>query len=187
MDLFDAYCGVMTEHLSSGYVEVVPEDEDPWNVSDSHFLSHFFVLRHSETTPLRVVFAANAGKVSLNDCLYTGPCLLKSLHDLLVRFRVHGTAIVADIARAFLSIGLLEDDRNCVKFLWYRNNDPNDEIVVHRYTTVLFGNNSSPFSLGIVMEKHLDAYSSDTARDLGANPHRNKWPAAHSSGTLSAN
>ena len=164
--LLGAYCDVLGEHLSEGYTEEVPASENPWDEEGSHFLAHFFVLKDSETTPLRIVFAANAGRVSLNDCLETGPCLLKNLHDLLIRFRVHNIALVADIARAFLSIGLLEKHRNLVKFLWFRNNDPSQDIVVYRYTTVVFGNTSSPFSLGIVLQKHLEQFESDTASDL---------------------
>ena len=163
-DRLDAYCKVMQEHMDKGYVEVVTEN--PWDENGSHFLPHFYVLKDSETTPLRIVFAANSGDVSLNDCLAKGPCLLNNLHELLLMFRVHKFAIVADIARAFLSIGLKENDRNFVKFLWFRDNDPSKEVIVYRYTTVVFGNTSSPFSLAAVLDKHLRQYECDVAIDL---------------------
>jgi hypothetical protein len=77
--------------------------------------------------------------------------------------------MVAYIARAFLSIGLLERDRNFVKLLWFRDNDPTKDIVAYRYTTVVFGNTSSPFSLGIVLEHHLEKY---TMSEVGADMDR---------------
>jgi hypothetical protein len=156
----------MGEHLSKGYIEEVPPSENPWDEEGSHFLSHFFVLKDSETTTLRIVFAANAGRVSLNDCLQTGPCLLQNLHNLLMRFRVYNIAIVADIARAFLSIGRSESNRNYVKFLWFRNNDPSQDIIVYRYATVVFGNTSSPFMLVVVLQKHLEQFNSHVGIDL---------------------
>ncbi|XP_064625943.1 uncharacterized protein LOC135486774 [Lineus longissimus] len=162
--LMNAYCKVIKEHMDRCYVEEVKGN--PWDEEHSHYMPHFFVLKNSETTPVRIVFAANTGRVSLNDCLITGPCMIQNLHDLLLLFRVSRIALVADIARAFLSIGLLEQDRNYVKFLWFRDNDPIKDIIAYRYTTVVFGHTSSPFSLGIVLEKHLAKYECDVAIDL---------------------
>ena len=36
----------------------------------------------------------------------------------LTRFTLHKVAIVADIEKAFLNIGIQEDDRDALKFLW---------------------------------------------------------------------
>ena len=166
LGLMPAYCKVMKENLDMGYIEEIQANESPWSVTESHFLPHFFVLRDSETTPLRIVFAANTGSTSLNDCLSTGPCLLNDLVKLLHSFRVKKYGIIADIARAFLSVKLLESDRNYTKFLWFKDNDPKKEIVVYRCTTVVFGHTSSPFSLGATLDLHLSKYSSYIAEDL---------------------
>lgn len=78
MDLWKPYARITADQIDKGYVEAVPANEDPLSKNGAHYLSQFFILRpESETTPLRVVSAANAGHVSLNDCLYTGPGLLK--------------------------------------------------------------------------------------------------------------
>ena len=114
----DAYRKVMAEHLSNGYIEEVPNLDQPWPEEGCHHLPHVFVLKDSETTPLRIVFSANTGHVSLNDCLYTGPCLLNNLVELLHRFCFPKYAFVADIQRAFLNIQLQETDRPFVRFLW---------------------------------------------------------------------
>jgi len=90
----DQYCKVMEEHLSKGYIEELSDRTQPWPEQGCHYLPHFFVLKDSA---LRIGFAANSGKVSLNDCLYTGPCLLNNLVELLLRFRFPQYAFVADI------------------------------------------------------------------------------------------
>ena len=166
LGLMDAYRKVMAEHLSNGYIEEVQDLQHPWPEEGCHYLPHFFVLKDSETTPLRIVFAANTGKVSLNDCLYTGPCLLNNLVELLIRFRFPKYAFVADIQRAFLNIQLHEADRAFVRFLWYKDNDPSKEICVYTYNTIVFGHTSSPMTLGAVLLEHFQHYNDPVAVDL---------------------
>ena len=139
LDLWKSYASIIADQLDKGYVEAVPANEDPLIKTDAHYLSHFFVLRpESQTTPIRVVFAANAGHVSLNDCLYTGPCLLKSLNTMIHRFRANKYALVADIEKAFMRIKINEEDRNYVRFLWFEDGDPDKPITVYRYTCLLW-------------------------------------------------
>ena len=166
LGLMQQYCKVMDEHLAKGYIEELSELKQPWPEQGCHYLPHFFVLKDSETTPLRIVFAANSGKVSLNDCLYTGPCLLNNLVELILRFRFPQYAFVADIQRAFLHIKLREEDRLFVRFLWYKDNDPTKEICVYTYNTIVFGHTSSPMSLGAVLQHHLDKFPSSVAFDI---------------------
>ena len=162
----DIYCKVMAEHLSKGYIEELRDLDEPWPEEGCHYLPHFLVLKDTETTPHRIVFAANTGKVNINDCLHTGPCLLNNLPELLVRFRFPQYAFVADIQRTFLNIKLSEEDRPFVPFLWYKDNDPTKEICVYTYTTIVFGHTSSPMSLGAVLLEHLQKYSHPVADDI---------------------
>lgn len=112
----------LTNQIETGYVEAVPAREDPFGENDDHYLSHFFVRRPvSETTPIRVVFAANASHLSLNDCLYTGLYLLISLSTIVHRFRANKFAFVADIEKAFMRIKINEGDRDYVHFLWFED------------------------------------------------------------------
>ena len=162
LDLWKSYASIIADQLDKGYVEAVPTNEDPLIKTDAHYLSHFFVLRpESETTPIRVVFAANAGHVSRNDCLYTGPCLLKSLNTMIHRFRANKYALVADIEKAFMRIKINEEDRNYVRFLWFEDGDPDKPITVYRYTSVFFGGTSSPFILNSTILHHLSKYEKD--------------------------
>ena len=46
------------------------------------------------------------------------------LHDLcgmLIRFRIHPIAVVADIEKAFLQIRLQKNQRNVTRFFWLKN------------------------------------------------------------------
>ena len=143
-------------------METVPANEDPLRKNDAHYLSHFFVLRpESETTPIGVVFAANAGHISLNDCLYTGPCLLRSLNTIIHRFRANKYAFVADIKKAFMRIKINEEDRNYFRFLWFEDGDPDKPIRVYRYASVFFGGPSSPFILNFSILHHLSKHKKD--------------------------
>ena len=122
----------------------------------------------NKTTLLRVVFDASAGEVSLNQCLETGPCLLNSLLNILLHFRVHQFAFCADIQHAFLCIQVAEKDRNYLWFLWFWNNDPDGEIISLRYQCLNFGPTCLPYILNFVLQHHLASQNLDVAMDMKA-------------------
>ena len=41
----DAYRRVMAKHLSNGYIEEVPNIDQPWPEEGCHYLPQFFVLK----------------------------------------------------------------------------------------------------------------------------------------------
>ena len=78
-------------------------------------------------------------------------------------------AIVADIEKAFLQIGLLRTERDVTQFLRLKN--PNDltadnNIQVNCFTRILFGIESSPFILQATIEHHLSQSSKETAMKI---------------------
>ena len=88
-----------------------------------HYIAHFPLFKDSITTRMRIVYDGSAktkgpNAVSLNDCSHTGPNLLNDLTAILLRFRVHRIAIIADIEKAFLQIELDKRDRDATRFLW---------------------------------------------------------------------
>ena len=140
----------------------VPASEDPLNTADAHYLGHFFVLcPESKMTPITVVFAANTGHVSLNDCLYTGPCLLKSSNTVIHCLRANKYAFVADIEKDFMRIKINEEDRDYVRFLWFEDGDPDKPIKAYCYISVFLGGTSSPFILNSTILHHLSKYEKD--------------------------
>ena len=96
---------------------------------------------------------------SLNDCLYAGPSLTPLIFDILLRFRVHPIAIVADIEKAFLNIAIAPKHRDVLRFLWV--DDPFSKTPITqllRFTQVVFGVTSSPFILNATLRDHVNRY-----------------------------
>ena len=54
--------------------------------------------------------SAKSDGVALNGCLYTGPPLAENIFDALLRFRVNQVALTGDVKKAFLMVGITEED-----------------------------------------------------------------------------
>ena len=139
-----------------------------------HYIPHHAVITpQKETTKVRIVYDGSArtrkGNPSLNDCLFRGPVLLEDLAGLLMRFRLHKIAIVADIEKAFLQIGIAPKDRDMVRFLWLK--DPTrliteNNIQIYRFCRVLFGLNCSPALLAQTIQHHLRSIGTPAAKKI---------------------
>ena len=155
------YDDIIRNQEAERIVETVDRNDVP-QVGRVHYIPHREVIRDDkDTTKMRIVYDASAKKTgpSLNDCLETGPCLLPKIFNILVRFRSYKIAITSDIKSAFLNIRVDERDRDYLRFLWIddiRKDEP--EIVAKRFTSVIFGVNSSPFLLSATIETHMKKY-----------------------------
>ena len=114
-ELLTEYNNIFREQLQKEIIERVETDSIAVNVT--HYMSHHAVVREDKkTTKLRIVYDGSArgdgDELSLNDCLQTGPNMIPKLFDILVKFRLHPIALVADIEKAFLMIGITEEDRD---------------------------------------------------------------------------
>ena len=160
-EVLKEYDSVIKEQLRKGIVEVV-EKPDEGEVGKTHYLPHHAVVRREKaTTRLRVVYDASARSdgVALNDCVYTGPPLTENIFDVLLRFRVNQVALTGDVEKAFLMVRMTEEDRDVLRFLWVDDIDkPSPEIVVLRFTRVVFGVSSSPFLLNATIKHHIEQY-----------------------------
>ncbi|XP_030584685.1 uncharacterized protein LOC115779925 [Archocentrus centrarchus] len=161
---YKRYSEVIEDYLQQGIVEEVTDDEC-LSPTVKYYLPHHAVLREDKmTTKLRVVFDASShedGCPSLNNCLLTGPNLNPDLLGILVRFRLHKIAFMADIKKAFLQISLAQKDRDAVRFLWLTaspREEADERLRVLRMTRVVFGVSSSPFLLAAVVRRHLQQY-----------------------------
>ena len=93
----------------------------------------------------------------VNDCLESTPPILNDLTNILVRFRTHRYAATTDIEKAFLHIGLDENDRDATRFLWSSDvQNPDSPLITYRFKSVLFGATCSPFILSATILKHLE-------------------------------
>ena len=169
-ELLKMYNSVIEEQHRKGIVEEVDRHATPTGLV--HYIPHHAVVTPLKTTTkLRIVYDASArasqSDKSLNENLYRGPVMLHDLCGMLMRFRLHRIALVADIEKAFLQIGIQPCDRDVTRFLWMRDvNKPVTEkgnIIEYRFCRVPFGIISSPFLLGATIESHLDSIGSQIA------------------------
>ncbi|XP_073772958.1 uncharacterized protein [Danio rerio] len=133
----------MDKIFDKKYAEEAPlllEREESW------YLPLFGVYHPKKPGNIRVVFDSSARyeDVSLNDVLLSGPDMNNTLVGVLMRFRKEAVAITADIEQMFYGFLVREDDRNFLRFLWFRNNDPSEDIVEYRMRVHVFGNSPSP-------------------------------------------
>ncbi|XP_063436767.1 uncharacterized protein LOC134718204 [Mytilus trossulus] len=96
------------------------------------------------------------------------PPKLNDLTKLLVQFRANQFATCTDIEKAFLHVGLSEEDRDVTRFLWLSDpTNPGSQLKTYRFKAVLFGATSSPFILNATIQKHLKQFgNSETAKIL---------------------
>ena len=163
-EVLKEYDSVIKEELKKGIVEVV-ERPGEGEVGKTHYLPHHAVIRRVKTTTkLRVVYDASARSdgPALNDCLYTGPPLVENIFDILLRFRASRVALTGDVEKAFLIVGITKEDRDVLRFLWVDDIQKRClEIVVLRFTRVVFGVCSSPFLLDATMKYHIERYKNE--------------------------
>lgn len=168
-DLLGKYDTIIQDQLKKGIIEKC------YNMSTeykTHYIPHNVVITQQKTTTkVRVVYDASAKtrreNLSFNDCLYRGPVMLHDLGGLLLRFRLHNTAMVADIGKAFLQVGLQQTRRDVTRFVWLKDIDNKNvepsNIQEYRFCRVPFGVKSSPFLLGATTEEHLGSYNKPVA------------------------
>ena len=162
-EVFREYDSVIREQLRKGIVEVV-EKPGEGEVGKTHYQPHHAVIRDKATTKLRVVYDASdrSDGAALNDCLYTGPPLVENIFDILLRFLANRVALTGDVEKAFLMVGITNEDRDVLRFLWVDDVQKKcPEIVVLRFTRVVFGVCSSPFLLNATLKYHIEGYKNE--------------------------
>ena len=161
--LLKEYKSIIEDQEKRGIIErVADEEENP--LGQTHYLPHHPVVRQDKsTTKVRIVYDASAstGKgVSLNQSVYPGPCLLKTVAEVLTRFRLFPIALTSDIEKAFLMISINKADRDALRFLWYDDVQKDEpKILTYRFCRVVFGVTCSPFLLNATLRHHIEQYS----------------------------
>ena len=155
------YDSIIQDQLEKNIIEPVNLEEQP-ELGKVHYLPHREVIRlDKDITKLRVVYdiSAKRGGPSLNDCLCSGPPLTPMIFDVMVRFRAYQIALTADIEKAFLNVAIAPEHRDVLRFLWIDDIlTDNPQMVIRRFTRVVFGVNSSPFLLNGTIRHHLNSY-----------------------------
>eukprot|EP00112_Aurelia_sp_Birch-Aquarium-sp1_P014174 Seg3041.3 transcript_id=Seg3041.3/GoldUCD/mRNA.D3Y31 product="hypothetical protein" protein_id=Seg3041.3/GoldUCD/D3Y31 len=161
--LLSEYDSIIREQEIRGIIERVDPTHEG-ELGQITYLPHHPVIRQDKTTTkVRIVYDASAkdcNGTSLNSCLYTGPCLLKTVAEIMARFRLFPFALTSDIEKAFLMISIWPPDRNVLRYLWMDDvNSLSPQIVTYRFTTVVFGVSWSPFLLNATLRRHIESYS----------------------------
>ncbi|XP_076060326.1 uncharacterized protein LOC143036654 [Oratosquilla oratoria] len=157
-EYYKQYKQFMTNLLEKGYAEEVPKYE----VSNQQawYVPHFGVQHPTKRDKVRVVFdcAARVNDLSLNDLLRQGPDINNLLLGVLLRFRLGLYACTADIETMYYQVKVPEDDRNYLRFLWWKDGHIGSEIVKLRMTSHPFGASCSPsianYALKRVVQDH---------------------------------
>ena len=160
-ELFKQYDDIIRKQEEEGIVENV--NNKIYNAGCVHYIPHREVIRpDKETSKVRIVYDASArvkNGLSLNECLEAGPSMLPKIFDVLVRFRCFLYAVTSDIKSAFLNIRVDESDRDFLRFLWIDDIHKEDpEIILKRFTSVIFGVISSPFHLNGTVWHHMQKF-----------------------------
>ena len=99
------YHKIIKQYINDGIVEPIRSTKTSYDLGSVHYLPHRAVVRQNrDTIKVRVVFDASVdvnNEPSLNEVLYSGPCMLPLLHDILIRFRIGKIGFVADVQQAF--------------------------------------------------------------------------------------
>ncbi|CAG9137748.1 unnamed protein product [Plutella xylostella] len=143
-NLQQQYKDFMDEYLKLGHMRKVNRKDYS---KGKYYIPHQAVIREdSLSTKLRVVFDASSKtstKMSLNDNLHKGPRLQQDLTSILLRWRMHKYAFMADIMKMYRYIKIYKKDMPYQRILWRPSNDqPIDE---YELTTVTYGTASAPY------------------------------------------
>ena len=81
---------------------------------------------------------------SIYKALLSGPDLTNQLVGVLLQFREEQVAASGDTEAVFHQVKTPEDHRKFLRFLWWKNSNPTQEILDHEMTSHVFGGISSP-------------------------------------------
>lgn len=137
---FVAFMQNIFDHDQAGLAPLLKEWSECW------YLPIFGVYHPQKPDKIRVIFDSSTQHqgISLNDVLLTGLDLNNSLLGVLLRFRREPVTVVVDIEQMFHSFIVREDNRDFLRFLWFKGTNPGQEIVEYRMKVHIFGNSPSP-------------------------------------------
>ncbi|XP_062551973.1 uncharacterized protein LOC134217211 [Armigeres subalbatus] len=146
--LKEDYSGFIHEYLEMGHMKEIQVDPDVPEIAPyPYYLPHHAVVRpESTTTKLRVVFDASCATmsgVSLNEALMVGPVVQEELLSIVLRFRLHKFAIVADIAKMYRMVNIASEDQQLQRILW--RDSSSEAIRTFELNTVTYGTSSAPY------------------------------------------
>ncbi|GFU79805.1 uncharacterized protein TNCV_4928361 [Trichonephila clavipes] len=122
-----------------------------------------------DTSSIRVLLGADTlGSIltGWNKVFSIGPSLIHRLPPLLFRLRLGTIGVIADIKQTFLQICVGAEDRNVLRFLWWKDAKL-DKFKIYRHCRMVLGISSKPFLLNAVVRYHLeeDKFQTETLQN----------------------
>ena len=173
-ELHKKYKAGMEDLLQKEHIEKVPEDEVNSSPGKIWYLPHHPVINPNKSK-IRIVFdcAAEYEGTSLNKRVLQGPDLTNKLLGVLLRFREEPVAVMGDIEGMFHQVRVNPDDRDALRFLWWKDGDMNQPTEIYRMTVHLFGGIWSPscasFALRRTADDHASEYDPEVIRTVYEN------------------
>ena len=136
----------MEKYRKLGHVEMLPAPEHKPPHPGKAWWIPVFPVTHPKKKTTRIVFDSSARYhgISLNDALLPGPDIINRLKNVLIGFRIGLIGFAADIQTMFHNFHLNANERDFLRFYWFRDNNPSLEICQFRAKVHIFGNCSSP-------------------------------------------
>lgn len=134
------YVNFMREYESLNHMERVPQHE--LNNPHAIYIPHHAV----RTEKFRTVFDASCkvkDGVSLNDIQLNGEKLQDDLIVIIMRFRTHRIALIADIAKMYRQVLVPAEQQDLQRILWRENK--HEPIAEYRLLTQTYGMKSAAF------------------------------------------
>ena len=152
--LAEKYQNVINNYVCKGHAQRMTQEEAKVITPKTWYLPHHAVLNPNKPGKVRVVFdaASKFDGVSLNDKLLTGPDLLNNLVGILMRFRTGKIGVMADIEQMFHQVGVCEEDRDSLRFLW-RDLDETRIPNEYKMTVHVFGAVDSPCCANYALQR----------------------------------
>ena len=166
------YVEFMENLIQKGYAKQC--NSEPEAEGKVWYLPHHGVY-HPTKGKLRVVFDCGAKHrgVSLNEKLLQGPDLTNSLIGVLLRFRKHRIAMMADIEAMFYQVKVPPSQRSFLRFLWWRDGNFDNEPDIFEMTVHIFGALSSPSCSNFALRQAAMDFKSKYGLDVAYSLERN--------------
>ena len=162
-EFYKMYAQNISSYVEKGYIKKLSDDEAMKCSPITWYIPHHGVTNVNKPGKLRIVFdaAAKSHGQSLNSNLFSGPDLLNSLLGVLLRFRRHRIAVVADIEAMFCQVRLKEKDTDANRFLW--RNDPKSHEPPDHYKLLvhIFGLTDSPCAATYALQRAAKDQAND--------------------------
>ena len=145
-------------YVKDGHARETTTDDDQARRIHAVPTASYSFRKDKTTTKCRAVFDASAKNqkgTSLNDCLLPGSALQPDLVSILLRFRLHRVAMMADVRKMFLQVKVALKDQNVHRFPW-RSMDPSKVVKSNCMTRLPFGDICSPYLAIATMQHHAE-------------------------------